>query len=248
MAESEVPKTGRRRFTTTRWSVVLAACADRSAQADVALAELCTDYWYPVYAYVRRRGYDVETARNLTQAFFAKLLEKNGLATADPTRGRFRSFLLTSMQHFLASEWRKQTALKRGGDVETVPIDYEDAENRYRIEPADLLTPEAIYERRWALSLLERAVNDVGQSYADRGQRALFDALKGHLGSSPGAVPYRQLSEQLTQNEPALRTALSRLRTRWRKRLRELVAQTVQDGQTVEDELDYLVKALAPSA
>jgi RNA polymerase sigma-70 factor (ECF subfamily) len=113
------------------------------------------------------------------------------------------------------------------------------------IEPADLLTPEAIYERRWTLSLLERAVSDVGQSYDDRGQRALFDALKGHLGPSHGAVPYRQLSKQLTQNEPALRTALSRLRARWRKRLRQLVTQTVQEGQTVDDELDYLVKALA---
>ena len=198
-----------------------------------------------MYAYVRRRGYDVETARDLTQTFFTKLLEKNGLATADQTRGRFRSFLLTSMKNFLASEWRKRASLERAGDVEAVPVDYEDAENRYRIEPADLLTPEAIYERRWTLSLLERAVSDVGQSYDDRGQRALFDALKGHLGSSPGAVPYRQLSEQLTQNEPALRTALSRLRARWRKRLRQLVTQTVQEGQTVDDELDYLVKALA---
>jgi len=198
-----------------------------------------------VYAYVRRRGYDVETARDLTQTFFTKLLEKNGLATADQTRGRFRSFLLTSMKNFLASEWRKRASLERAGDVEAVPVDYEDAENRYRIEPADLLTPEAIYERRWTLSLLERAVSDVGQSYADRVQRALFDALKGHLGSSPGAVPYRQLSEQLTWNEPALRPALSRFRARWRKRLRQLVAQTVQDSQTVDDELDYLVKAPA---
>ena len=199
-----------------------------------------------MYAYVRRREYDVETARDLTQAFFTRLLEKNGLTTADSTRGRFRSFLLTSMQYFLANEWRKRTALKRGGDVETVPIDYEDAESRYRIEPADRLTPEAIYERRWALSLLERAVSEVGQSYADRGQNALFDALKTYLGASPGAVPYPLLSTQLGLREPALRTALSRLRTRWRERLRQLVAQTVQEGQTVEDELDYLVKALVP--
>lgn len=246
MVESNIPNASPRRFATTHWSVVLAAAAEPSAQADVALAKLCADYWYPLYAYVRRRGYEVEDARDLTQAFFAKLLEKKGLTTADPTRGRFRSFLLTSMKNFLASEWRKQTTLKRGGDVETVPIDYEDAENRYRVEPADRLTPEAIYERRWALSLLERAVSEVGQSYSDRGQDALFDALKSYLGSSPGAVPYPLLSKQLGLSEPALRTALSRLRTRWRERLRELVAQTVQEGQTVENELDYLVKALGP--
>ena len=211
---------------------MLAAGADSSEQADRALAELCAAYWYPLYAYVRRRGYEAEDARDLTQAFFAKLLEKRSLAAADPARGRFRSFLLTSMKNFLASEWRRQAALKRGGDVEVVSIDYQDAENRYRDEPAHAFTPEAIYERRWALELLERAVDDVRKQYAGRGQTELFDAFKEYLGYDPGGAPYRELSQRLDQSEAALRTALSRLRARWRARLRELVAETVQEGQT----------------
>jgi len=166
-------------------------------------------------------------------------------AQAGPARGRFRSFLLTSMQNFLASEWRRQAAVKRGGDVTIVSIDYEDAETRYQIEPAHALTPEAIYERRWALALLERAVDDVRQRYAGRGQTDLFDALKGYLGADPGGVPYQKLSQQLGQSKPTLRTALSRLRARWRRRLRELVAETVQEGHAVDDELAYLVKTLA---
>jgi RNA polymerase sigma-70 factor (ECF subfamily) len=166
-------------------------------------------------------------------------------AQAGPARGRFRSFRLTSMQNFLASEWRRQAAVKRGGDVTIVSIDYEDAETRYQIEPAHALTPEAIYERRWALALLERAVDDVRQRYAGRGQTELFDALKGYLGADPGGVPYQKLSHQLGQSKPTLRTALSRLRARWRRRLRELVAETVQEGHAVDDELAYLVKALA---
>ena len=202
--------------------------------------------WYPLYAYVRRRGHEPEDARDLTQAFFAKLLEKNGLTAADPARGRFRSFLLTSMKHFLTSEWRRQAAVKRGGDVEVVSIDYGDAEQRYSIEPATLLTPEAIYERRWALALLERAVNDLRKQYADRGDVELFDALKEFVGSDSARVPYAELAERLNQREGAMRTALSRLRTRWRARLRELVTETVQEGRMVDDELTDLLRALAP--
>ena len=248
MHSDEMAGAGRRRFATTRWSLVLAAGADPSERADRALAELCADYWYPLYAYVRRRGYDAEDARDLTQAFFAKLLEKHDLTAADPARGRFRSFLLTSMKNFLASEWRRQATLKRGGDVEVVSIDYEDAENRYRVEPAHALTPEAIYERRWALALLDRAVDDVRTRYAGRGKGELFDALKGYLGHDPGGVPYQELSQQLDQSEVVLRTALSWLRARWRERLRELVAETVQEGHTVDDELRHLLTALTPPA
>jgi RNA polymerase sigma factor (sigma-70 family) len=226
--------------------VVLAAAANPSEQADRALAELCADYWYPLYTYVRRRGYGAEDARDLTQAFFARLLEKNGLTSAEPARGRFRSFLLTSMKNFLASEWRRQATLKRGGDVEVVSIDYEDAEYRYRVELADALTPEAIYERRWALALLEHAIDDVGKRYADRGKAEVFEALKEYLGYDPGGVPYVELSRRLGQSEGALRTALSRLRARWRSRLRELVVETVQEGHMVDDELNGLIRALTP--
>ncbi len=236
MGSHERVGAGGRRFATTRWSLVVAAAGLRSDDADGALAELCTDYWYPLYAYVRRRGYDAEDARDLTQAFFAKLLEKRGLTAANPTRGRFRSFLLTSMKNFLTSEWRRQATVKRGGDVEIVSIDYDDAEYRYRVEPAHALTPEAIYDRRWALAVLDRAINDVRTRYAGRWKTELFDALKGYLGHDPGGVPYRELSQQLRQTVAALRTALSRLR--------ELVAETVQEGHTVDDELRHLLTAL----
>lgn len=246
MRSHEATDAGRRRFATTRWSVVLDAGTAQSERADRALAVLCADYWYPLYAFVRRRGYDAEDARDLTQAFFARLLEHHGLAAADPARGRFRSFLLTSMKNFLTSEWRRQAAVKRGGGTELVSIDYQDAENRYRVEPAHALTPEAIYQRRWALALLGRAVEDVRKQYARRGQAGLFDALKVYLGHDPGGVPYRELSQQLNQSEAALRTAVSRLRARWRARLRELVAETVQEGRMVDDELNDLMSALTP--
>lgn len=237
------------RFATTRWSMVLAAAGGApSEQADRALAELCAGYWYPLYAYVRRRGYDAEDARDLTQAFFARLLERQGLASADPARGRFRSFLLTALKNFLTSEWRRQAAEKRGGSAEVVSIDAADAERRYLAEPADTRTPEALYERRWALALLERAVADVRRGYADRGQTELFDALKVYLGRDAAAVAYADLSRQLDRSEAALRTALSRLRARWRTRVRELVAETVQDGRLVDDELRDLLRMISPSS
>ena len=236
------------RFATTRWSMVLAAAGGApSEQADRALAELCAGYWYPLYAYVRRRGYDAEDARDLTQAFFARLLERQGLASADPARGRFRSFLLTALKNFLTSEWRRQAAEKRGGSAEVVSIDAADAERRYLAEPADTRTPEALYERRWALALLDRAVADVRRGYADRGQTELFDTLKVYLGRDAAAVPYADLSRQLDRSEPSLRTALSRLRARWRTRVRELVGETVQDGRLVDDELRDLLRMLSSS-
>ena len=234
------------RFATTRWSMVLAAGAGPSERADRALAELCAGYWHPLYAYVRRRGYDPDDACDLTQAFFARLIEHRRLAAADPVRGRFRSFLLTSMKNFLASEWRRESAAKRGGGADVVSIDAADAESRYQIEPADNRTPEAEYERRWALALIGRAVEDVRRVYADRGEAELFDTLKVYLGADGGGAPYDELSRRLGRSEAALRTALSRLRARWRTRLREIVAETVQGDRLVDDELNDLVRALAP--
>ncbi len=225
---------------------MLAAGAGPSERADRALAELCAGYWHPLYAYARRRGYDPDDACDLTQAFFARLIEQRSLATADPVRGRFRSFLLTSMKNFLASQWRRESAAKRGGGADLVSIDATDAENRYRVEPADNRTPEAEYERRWALALIRRALNDVRRGYADRGQIELFGALKAYLAADIGEVPYDELSRRLDRSEAALRTALSRLRARWRTRLREVVAETVKDEHLVDDELTDLVRALAP--
>ena len=235
---------GRRGFATTRWSLVLAAGESRSDGSERALEELCTQYWYPLYAYARRRGYDTEDARDLTQAFFAKLLEKRDLRTADPTRGRFRTFLLSSMKNFLAGEWRKDKTLKRGGAVEILPLDFDSAEESYGLEPSHELSPEAIYERRWALGLLERAVTDLQSQYAKAGNPELFDALKGFLGDEDDVLPYSELSRRLGQSEGTLRTAASRLRSRWRKRLRELVAETVHEESEVQDELRSLVASV----
>ena len=226
--------------------MVLAAGAGPSEHADRALAELCAGYWHPLYAYVRRRGYDPDDACDLTQAFFARLIEQRRLAAADPVRGRFRSFLLTAMKNFLASEWRRQAAAKRGGGAEVVSIDAADAEGRYRVEPADNRTPEADYERRWALALIERAVDDVGRAYADRGETELFDALKAHLGADSGGAPYGELSPAARPERSRPADGVSRLRARWRTRLRELVAETVEGDRLVDVELDELVRALAP--
>ncbi len=225
---------------------MLAAGAGPSERADQALSELCAGYWHPLYAYVRRRGYDPDDARDLTQSFFVRLIEQRRLAAADPVRGRFRSFLLTSMKNFLASEWRREAAAKRGGVADIVSIDAAVAEDRYRVEPADNLTPEAEYERRWALALVRRALDDVRHGYADRGEGELFDALKAYLGANPRRAPYGELSRRLGRSEGALRTASSRLRARWRTRLREIVAETVQGHRLIDDELDDLVRALAP--
>lgn len=242
--DDKPPKSGRQRFATTQWSVVLAAGESRSKRSERALAELCSRYWYPLYAYARRRGYDPDDSRDLTQAFFAKLLEKQDLRVADPKRGRFRTFLLSSMQNFMAGEWRKEQALKRGGEVVLLPLDFDSAEQCYGVEPSHTLSPEAIYERRWALGLLERAVNDLKSQYESAGNGELFDALKGFLGGEDDVLPYSELSRRLGQSEGALRTAASRLRDRWRNRLRQLVAETVNEESEVHDELSTLIASL----
>jgi RNA polymerase sigma-70 factor (ECF subfamily) len=234
----------RGQFATTRWSLVLAAGESDSDRSERALAELCEQYWYPLYVYVRRRGYDPDDARDLTQAFFAKLLEKKDLRVADPERGRFRSFLLSSMKNFVAGEWRKESALRRGGGVEILALDFNAAETSYGLEPAHDLSPEAIYERRWAMGILERAVSDLRRDYEHSGSLELFDALKGFLGLGDEVLPYSELSQRLGKSEGALRTATSRLRDRWRKLLRELVAETVHDESEVQDELGSLIASV----
>ncbi len=235
---------GRGRFATTRWSLVLSAGKSRVGGRDHALEELCTQYWRPLYAYVRRRGYETEDARDLTQAFFAKLLEKRDLKAADPNRGRFRTFLLSSMRNFLAGQWRKEKALKRGGSVEILPLDFDAAEENYALEPSHELSPEAIYQRRWALSLLQRALDDLQSQYSKAGNSELFDALKGIVGGGDQALSYPQLSRRLGRSEGALRTAASRLRSQWRRKLHELVAETVADESEIQDELRSLLTSI----
>jgi RNA polymerase sigma-70 factor (ECF subfamily) len=244
--EGRPERKDRGQFTTTRWSLVLEAGESGSDRSERALAELCERYWYPLYAYVRRRGHDTDDARDLTQAFFAKLLEKRDLRVADPRRGRFRTFLLASMKNFLAGEWRRESTLRRGGGVELLSLDFDSAEARYEKEPAHDLTPEAIYERRWAFRLLEQAVADLRNEYGQSGKLELFDALKGFLGSGEQILPYAELSRRFGQSEGALRTAVSRLRTRWRERLRQLVAETVESEAELREEMDCLIASVGP--
>ncbi|MDX1382345.1 MAG: sigma-70 family RNA polymerase sigma factor [Thermoanaerobaculia bacterium] len=243
--DAGVPSRGRRgRFATTHWSLVLAAGDRGSASSEQALAELCGAYWYPLYAYVRRRGYDPDDARDLTQSFFAHLLEKNGIGQADPARGRFRTFLLASIKNFVAGEWRKRSAQKRGGDAEILSIDFDSAEDQYKVEPSRELTPEQVYERRWAMELLARAVDEVRRHYEGSGKGQLFEKLKGTLGGGEVVLPYSELAPQLGMTEGALRTAVFRLRQRWRDELRRLVAATVGDEAAVDDEIRSLLESI----
>ena len=195
--QQEPASSGPRQFATTRWSLVLAAGQRSSPQSSAALATLCENYWYPLYAYVRRRGQDADEAQDFTQAFFARLLEKNDLAAADPGRGRFRSFLLASLKHFLANEWDRSRA-ETGRRPSSVSIDFRTAEERYRAEPSHDLTPEKIFERRWALVLLENVLARLRDESAQAGKTDSFDHLKGFLTGEQSAITYGQLAAELT--------------------------------------------------
>lgn len=207
-----------------------------------ALADLCRLYWYPVYAHVRRRTPDQHKAEDLTQAFFARLLEKNDLAAADPARGRFRTFLLSACQHFLANQHDLETAVKRGGGVLPRTIDFGDGEARFTREPADPVTPEADFERRWALTLLDQTLNELRTEYAEGGKEKLFDVLKGTL-TGDGAA-YRELGVKLNLTEGAVKVAVHRLRQRYRDKLRAVIAETVDTPADVDDEIRDLFAAL----
>ena len=230
-------------FATTHWSLVVQGGKADSPKACQALAQLCEIYWYPLYAYVRRRGYSADQAQDLTQAFFAFLLEKRTIQVADPERGKFRSFLLASMQHFLAKEWRGAQSKKRGGGQPPVPFHLEGAEACYQKEPAHEWTPERILERRWALTLLEQALNRLHQEYVAAGKEKLFSRLRDCLGDERGAS-YREMAQAIGMTEGALKVAVHRMRQRYRELLREEVAQTLETAADVDEELRYLFQVL----
>jgi len=232
-------------FLTTHWSVVLSAGRSDTPRARQALERLCQTYWYPLYAYVRRRGYSSEDAEDLTQAFFARLLSSDFFASADREQGRFRSFLLTAFNHFLADEWDRLRAQKRGGGQRFVPLEVATAETGYRLEPVDNLTPEKAYEQRWARTLLTQVIVQLNGEYAAEGKSSLFAALKACLAKARAAVPYQELSQQLGLSEGALRVAVHRLRRRYRELLRAEIASTVASSAEVEEELRYLFRVLA---
>ena len=231
-------------FVTTHWSQVKAAAHSETGTGHMALARLCATYWYPLYAYVRRRGYTPEDAQDLTQEFFARLLSQHRLGRADSARGRFRSFLLGSMNHFLADEWDKRRAQKRGGGGPLFALD--SAEARYSHEPVDRTTPEQIFEQRWALALLEDVLARLKAEYTADGKADLFDALSPCLTGERQQQSYATLGSGLGLSESALKSAAHRLRSRYRTLLRDSIAQVVSSPDEIDEELNYLFSVLAP--
>jgi RNA polymerase sigma factor (sigma-70 family) len=231
-------------FTTTHWSVVLSAQDRQSPQSEAALAALCENYWLPLYAYTRRSGYSSHDAQDLTQEFFAQLLEKDFLKDVDHRRGKFRSFLLATLKHFLSHQREHDRAQKRGGGRVPFSLDFQDAENRYRLEPEDTATPERVYQRRWALTLLDRVLQRLEDEYAGAGKGGLFAALKEFLTAGRQSRPYRPVAEELGMTEGATKVAVHRLRRRYRELLKEEIAQTVADPADIDDELRDLFAAV----
>ena len=232
------------RFHTTYWSVIQAAAGEDSAAARDALGTLCETYWYPIYAFVRRSGCDPDEAGDLTQAFFARLLEKRDIGMADPVRGRFRGFLLGSVRHFLSNERDRARALKRGGGQLPLSIDQTDAEGRYAIEPVDPSTPETLFMRHWALTVLGASMRRLADEYADQGKQELFERLRPALTGADTGMSRREMAAELGMSETALNVVLHRMRRRFRHKLKEEVAQTLADPGDTDDELGRLMSAL----
>lgn len=231
-------------FVTTHWSAVLAAQRSDSTRAQNALAALCQTYWYPLYAYVRRRGYAPADAQDLTQEFFTHVLEQKWLTRADPQRGRFRTFLLSALNHFLANEWHKARAIKRGGNAQTVPLQFDSAETRYGVEPVDRRTPEQIFERRWALALLDKVLKQLREQYHAEGKADLYEALRPCLIGDRQAQPYAELASKLGLTEGAVKVTVHRLRQHYRQLLRAEIASTVSGAAEVDAEMRCLFAAL----
>jgi RNA polymerase sigma factor (sigma-70 family) len=233
------------RFATTHWSVVLAAGDRESAVARAALADLCAAYWHPLYAFVRRLGYDAAQSQDLTQEFFTRLLEKDYLKAVDRERGKFRTFLLASFRHFLANEHDRATAQKRGGGKSILSLDFSASEERNRLEPSHALTAEKLYERRWALALLEQALARLRGEYSRGGRAPLFDALKVFLTGEKARESHEQLARRLQMTAGAITVAVHRLRQRYREVLREEIGRTVNDPGEIDGEIRDLFTALS---
>jgi RNA polymerase sigma-70 factor (ECF subfamily) len=231
-------------FETTRWSLVVAAGGDDSSAARAALSTLCETYWYPLYAYVRRRGSNADDARDLTQGFLTSLLERRDFRNLRQDRGRFRAFLLASLQHFLSNDAARGRTQKRGGGVTLLPFAFDEAEGRYRFEPVETATPETLYERRWALMVIERVLGTLRQEWESEGRGPEFDELKSCLLGQNPAGGYAALAGRLGSTEGAVKVAVHRLRRAFQSRLRNDIAETVSDAAEIDDEIRYLVRAL----
>jgi RNA polymerase sigma factor (sigma-70 family) len=234
---------GSSQFPTTRWTLVVAAGDPQRKEARAALVSLCENYWYPLYAYLRRRGYSADQAQDLTQEFFVRVLEGRYLDRADPEKGRFRSCILTSLKFFVADEGDRDRAQKRGGGM-VQPLEFSSGEERYQREPAHDETPERIFERRWALSLLDRVVERLRSEFLHHGRLEHFERLKVFLLGQSDA-PYAALALEMNTSEGALKVAIHRLRKRYRELFRQEIADTVADPADVESELRFLAAVLS---
>jgi RNA polymerase sigma-70 factor (ECF subfamily) len=233
------------RFATTHWSVVRAAGHPASPGYRQALETLCKTYWFPLYAYMRRHGCDRHDAEDYTQEFFARLLDKHALHVADPKQGRFRSFLLAALKHFLANERDRIRAKKRGGGRKTLSLDFDDAEDKYALEPIDRLSPEKVFERSWAMTVLQQVMARLQDEMCSTGKQKLFEHLKAYLTGDIASVSYSQMADRLDMTEGAVKVAVHRLRKRYRQLLREEIAQTVSSEEQIQQEIRDLLTALA---
>ena len=232
-------------FATTHWTVVLAAGCGDARQADVALEELCRTYWYPLYAYVRRHGHSREDAEDLTQGFFARLLEKNYLEGVTSDKGKFRAFLLVALKRYLANEWDRANRQKRGGGVLPLSLDWQDAETRSQVTPADHLSPDKLYDRAWAVIVLEHVITRLRDENAAEGKVELYEQLKTFLMIGKSEIPYAQAAARLNMTEGAVRVAVHRFRRRYRELLREEIVQTLANPAQADEEMQALFSALA---
>ncbi len=230
-------------FATTHWTVVLAAGKQHTPQSDGALEELCQTYWFPLYAYVRRRGHAKPDAEDLVQAFFARLLEKNFLAGLDNDKGKFRAFLLAALKHFLANEWNKSQAQKRGGGAAHLSLDWQTADTKFQVAATSEVSPDKAFDREWALALLARVIERLQKECAVEGKAKLFEQLKKFLMAGGGESAQSEVAKSLGMEEGAVRVAIHRLRKRYRSLLRDEIANTLSDGTMVDEEMRALFGA-----
>jgi RNA polymerase sigma-70 factor (ECF subfamily) len=242
--QSESSPNRRPNFATTRWSLVVAASGEEQLSAQHALETLCASYWYPLYAYIRRLGYREAEAEDLTQGFFAMLLARRDLAKADPARGRFRTFLLTALKHFLANQLERERALKRGGNRQLLSLDFPSAEDRYANEPMAGTTPDRLFDRQWALELLDRVGSILRAEYAEAGKDTLYRRLSAVMTEGTTDATYASLAAELGMSVGAVKVAAHRLRKRFGQRLRAEIAQTVAAPEDVEAEIRDLFRVL----
>jgi len=233
-------------FVTTHWSVVLSARNEESPRCAEALETLCRTYWYPLYAYVRRLGHSPTDAQDLTQEFFARLLQKHYLQSVAQEKGKFRTFLLVALQRFLANEWDRRHAQKRGGFAPVVSIDQELAESRFASDLSHAAQPDMLFERHWAMTLLERTMARLREEYVATGRAKLFEQLQGCLAKDETASPYVDIAARLNLTEAAVKMAVQRVRARYREILRAQIAETVASPAEIEEEIRHLFSAFGP--